>query len=39
MLVGKTVRIGIGGAEVKLEVPPGNDPKGFVAEFERVKTA
>lgn len=39
LLVGKTVRIGISGGEVKLEVPPGNDPKGFAAEFERVKTA
>jgi hypothetical protein len=39
LLVGKTVRIGMGGGEVKLEVPPGNDPKGFAAEFERVKSA
>jgi hypothetical protein len=39
LLVGKTVRIGMRGAEVKLEVPPGNDPKGFAAEFERVKAA
>jgi hypothetical protein len=39
LLVGKTVRIAIGGDEIKLEVPPGNDPKGFAAEFERVKVA
>ena len=39
LLVGKTVRVRMNGAEVKLEVPPGNDPKGFAAEFERVKTA
>jgi hypothetical protein len=39
LLVGKTVRIGTRGGEVKLEVPPGNDPKGFAAEFERVKSA
>jgi hypothetical protein len=38
LLVGKTVRIGVSGSEVKLEVPPGNDPKGFAAEFERVKS-
>jgi hypothetical protein len=38
LLVGKTVRIGMSGGEVKLEVPPGNDPKAFAAEFERVKT-
>lgn len=38
LLVGKTVRIGMSGGEVKLEVPPGNDPKGFAAEFERVKS-
>lgn len=38
LLVGKAVRIQISGAEVKLEVPPGNDPKGFAAEFERLKT-
>lgn len=37
LLVGKTVRIGMSGGEVKLEVPPGNDPKGFAAEFERLK--
>jgi hypothetical protein len=39
LLVGKTVRVGTSGGEVKLEVPPGNDPKGFAAEFERVKRA
>jgi hypothetical protein len=39
LLVGKTVRIGLSGGDVKLEVPPGNDPKGFAAEFERVRTA
>ncbi len=39
LLVGKTVRIAISGGEVKLEVPPGNDPKGFAAELERVKAA
>lgn len=39
LLVGKTVRIGTREGEVKLEVPPGNDPKGFAAEFERVKSA
>ena len=39
LLVGKTVRIGMNGGEVKLEVPPGNDPKGFAAEFERLKSA
>ena len=38
LLVGKTVRIGVGGGEIKLEVPPGTDPKGFAAEFERVKS-
>jgi hypothetical protein len=37
LLVGKSVRIRISGAEVKLEVPPGNDPNAFAAEFERVK--
>jgi hypothetical protein len=31
--------MGMSAGEVKLEVPPGNDPKGFAAEFERVKTA
>jgi hypothetical protein len=39
LLVGKTVRIGLSSGEVKLEVPPGNDPKAFAAEFERVKAA
>jgi hypothetical protein len=39
LLVGKTVRIAVSGGEVKLEVPPGNDPKGFAAEFERLKRA
>ncbi len=39
LLVGKTVRIAVSGSEVKPEVPPGNDPKGFAAEFERVKSA
>lgn len=38
LLVGKTVRIGTSGGEVKLEVPPGNDPKAFAAEFERLKS-
>jgi hypothetical protein len=39
LLVGKTVRISMSGGDVKLEVPPGNDPKALAAEFERVKTA
>jgi hypothetical protein len=39
LLVGKSVRIGMSGGEVKLEVPPGNDPKGFAAEFARVRAA
>jgi hypothetical protein len=39
LLVGKSVRIAMSGGEVKLEVPPGNDPKGFAVEFERVRAA
>jgi hypothetical protein len=39
LLVGKSVRIRMSVGDVKLEVPPGNDPKAFAAEFERVKTA
>ncbi|MHB1569963.1 MAG: hypothetical protein ACYC0H_12240 [Solirubrobacteraceae bacterium] len=39
LLVGKSVRIGLSSGEVKLEVPPGNDAKGFAAEFERVRAA
>src|SRR3954447_10787696 len=39
LLVGKTVKIAMGGGEVKLEVPGGQDPKGFAAEFEKAKAA
>jgi hypothetical protein len=39
LLVGKSVRVKMSGGDVKLEVPPGNDPKGLAAEFERVKTS
>jgi hypothetical protein len=37
LLVGKTVRIAMNGGEVKLEVPSGQDPKGFAEQFERAK--
>ena len=37
LLVGKTVNIAMGGGEVKLEVPGGQDPKGFAEEFEKRK--
>src|SRR4051812_21425659 len=39
LLVGKTVNIAMGGAEVKLEVPSGQDPKGFASKFENAKSA
>jgi hypothetical protein len=39
LLVGKTVRIAMSGGEVKLEVPGGQDPKGFAALFEKAKAA
>jgi hypothetical protein len=39
LLVGKTVRIAMNGAEVKLEVPGGQDPKGFAEQFEKAKAA
>jgi hypothetical protein len=37
LLVGKTVTIATGGGEVKLEVPGGNDPKGFAEQFETAR--
>jgi hypothetical protein len=37
LLVGKTVTVNLQGGEVKLEVPPGQDAKAFVEEFERRK--
>jgi hypothetical protein len=37
LLVGKTVTIATGGGEVKLEVPGGNDPKGFAEQFESAR--
>jgi hypothetical protein len=37
LLVGKTVTIATGGGEVKLEVPGGNDPKGFAEQFENAR--
>ena len=39
LLVGKTVRIAMSGGEVKLEVPGGQDPKGFADMFEKAKAA
>jgi hypothetical protein len=39
LLVGKTVSIAMNGGEVKLEVPGGQDPKGFAAEFDKAKAA
>jgi hypothetical protein len=39
LLVGKTVRIEMNGGEVKLEVPGGQDPKGFAEMFEKAKAA
>jgi hypothetical protein len=39
LLVGKTVKIAMRGGEAKLEVPPGQDAKGFAAELERIKAA
>ncbi|MFL5894675.1 MAG: hypothetical protein ACJ76Z_06115 [Thermoleophilaceae bacterium] len=38
LLLGKTVNIAMTDGEVKLEVPSGQDPKGFAAEFDRMKT-
>ena len=37
LLVGKTVTIATGGGEVKLEVPGGQDPKGFADQFESAR--
>jgi hypothetical protein len=37
LLVGKVVTVGMGGAEVKLEVGAGEDAKALAAEFERAK--
>ena len=37
LLVGKTVTIATGGGEVKLEVPGGQDPKGFAEQFENAR--
>ena len=37
LLVGKTMKIGVNGGEVKLEVGPGQDVKGLTEQFERVK--
>jgi hypothetical protein len=39
LLVGKTVTIATGGGEVKLEVPGGQDPKGFAEQFENARAA
>jgi hypothetical protein len=39
LLVGKTVSITMGGGEVKLEVPGGQDPKGFAEQFDKAKAA
>jgi hypothetical protein len=39
LLVGKTVSIEMNGGEVKLEVPGGQDPKGFAERFESAKAA
>jgi hypothetical protein len=39
LLVGKTVRIAMGGGEVKLEVPGGQDPKAFAEAFQTAKAA
>jgi hypothetical protein len=39
LLIGKTVTVALRGGEVKLEVPPGQDAKGFVQEFERITSA
>ena len=39
LLVGKVVTVGMGGAEVKLEVGSGQDAKGLAAEFERAKAS
>lgn len=39
LLVGKTVHIAMSGGEVKLEVPGGQDPKGFAEQFEKAKAA
>jgi hypothetical protein len=40
LLVGKTVSIAMeGGGDVKLEVPAGNDPKGFAERFEQMKSS
>ena len=37
LLVGTTVTIATGGGEVKLEVPGGQDPKGFAEQFENAR--
>jgi hypothetical protein len=39
LLVGKTVSIAMEGGDVKLEVPAGNDPKGFAERFEQMKSS
>lgn len=39
LLVGKTVSIVMSDGEVKLEVPAGQDVKGFTEQFERAKAA
>jgi hypothetical protein len=37
LLVGKTVSIAMREGEVNLELPPGQDAKGFAEQFERMK--
>lgn len=37
LLVGKTIKVALNGGEVKLEVPGGQDARGFAEQFERAK--